>query len=93
MLNEIDYQLDYYDRIREKYRKTSSDDLSKIPTYFKVYFAIERKEMDMVNKFYYAIMDYINLDIEPCAFISKSNDWILIKPYLDKEKALNSGKI
>ena len=32
------------------------------------------------------IMDYLYLDLEPCNFIAKSNDWNLILSYLDEEK-------
>ena len=86
MLNKDDSQIKRYQNIREQYREYKDADVDLIPDYMRVYFAIERKEIDMLNKFYYAVMDYLYLDLEPNNFIAKSNDWNLILSYLDEEK-------
>lgn len=86
MLDNDDSQIKRYQSIREHYREYKNGDIDLIPDYMKVYFAIERKEIDMLNKFFYAVMDYLYLDLEPCAFIAKSKDWNLILEYLDEAK-------
>lgn len=86
MLNDADSQIKRYQNIRDHYRKYTDGDINLVPDYMKVYFAIERKEIDMLNKFFYAVMDYLYLDLEPCNFIAKSKNWALIQEYLDEEK-------
>lgn len=77
-------QRKFYDGIRNKFRKT--DEIDLLPKFMRIYFALENKALDDINRLYYAICDYLFLDIEPCKQIRNSKDWLLIEDYLDEEK-------
>lgn len=77
-------QRTYYDGIKEKFRLSSES--KYIPKYMKIFLEIEDKNKDYINRLYYAICDYLFLDIEPSKEILKSKEWVLLEDYLDKEK-------
>ena len=52
-------QKEYYDLIRKDYKKANNTE--KIPNFMKVYYEIERANSYEMNKFYYAVCNYIYL--------------------------------
>ena len=56
-------QKEYYDLIRKDYKKVNNTE--KIPNFMKVYYEIERANSYEMNKFYYAVCNYIYLGLIP----------------------------
>ena len=87
-------QKDFYNFIRQVYKK--KPDFGEIPDFMKVYYEIERVHNFEVNKFYYAVCNFVCLGLEPPKDIKESNDWKSIEPYCmaEREKdTLKYGKI
>lgn len=77
-------QKEYYDLIRKDYKKVNNTE--KIPNFMKVYYEIERANSYEMNKFYYAVCNYIFLGIVPKKEILSSNNWKSIEPYAIEER-------
>ena len=77
-------QRQFYDKLRESYRKSKNGGF--IPKYMRIYLELENKQFDDIDRLYYAICDYLYLDIEPGKEIRNSKGWLLIEDYLDEEK-------
>ena len=77
-------QKDFYNFIRQVYKK--KPDIGEIPDFMKVYYEIERVHNFEVNKFYYAVCNYVFLGLEPSRDIKESDDWESIEPYCIKER-------
>lgn len=74
----------FYDKLRNGYRNINN--VCEIPKFMRIYLELENKNIDDINRLYYAICDYLYLDIEPCKQIQNSKEWTLIEDYLDEEK-------
>ena len=81
-------QKDFYNFIRQVYKK--KPDIGEIPDFMKVYYEIERVHNFEVNKFYYAVCNYVFLGLEPSRDIKESDDWKSIEPYCIKERKNNT---
>ena len=77
-------QRKFYDRLRKLYRNSKRGDF--IPKYMRIYLELENKQLDDIDGLYYAICDYLYLDIEPSKAIRNSKEWLLVEDYLDEEK-------
>ena len=77
-------QKEYYDLIRKDYKKVNNTE--KIPNFMKVYYEIERANSYEMNKFYYAVCNYIYLGIMPKKEILGSENWDNIKTYAIEER-------
>ena len=77
-------QRQFYDRLRESYRKSKNGNF--IPKFMRIYLELEKRRLDEIDRLYYAICNYLYLDIEPGKSIRNSKDWILLEDYLDEEK-------
>ena len=77
-------QKEYYDLIRKDYKKANNTE--KIPNFMKVYYEIERANSYEMNKFYYAVCNYIYLGIMPKKEILGSENWENIKTYAIEER-------
>lgn len=77
-------QKEYYDLIRKDYKKVNNTE--KIPNFMKVYYEIERANSYEMNKFYYAVCNYIYLGIMPKKEILGSENWGNIKTYAIEER-------
>ena len=87
-------QKEYYDLIRKDYKKVNNTE--KIPNFMKVYYEIERANSYEMNKFYYAVCNYIFFGIEPSNEIKHSDNWKSIEPYAKsarKEDSLRYGEV
>lgn len=81
-------QKDFYNFIRQEYKKKT--DVKEVPEFMKVYYEIENASNYEINKFYYAVCNYIFLGISPRKEIKESTYWKDIEPYAisEREKVL-----
>ena len=56
-------QKEFYNYIRKEYK--NMEDADKIPNFMKVYYELDRASAYEMNKFYYAVCNYIFLGIVP----------------------------
>ena len=63
-------QRQFYDRIRESYRKSKNGNF--IPKFMRIYLELEKRRLDEIDRLYYAICNYLYLDIEPGKSIRNS---------------------
>ena len=77
-------QKEFYNYIRKEYK--NMEDADKIPNFMKVYYEIERANSYEMNKFYYAVCNYIYLGIMPKKEILGSENWENIKTYAIEER-------
>ena len=81
-------QKDFYNYIRQEYKKKK--DVTEVPEFMKVYYEIEYASNYEINKFYYAVCNYIFLGISPRKDVKD------IEPYAidERQKVLKeNGKI
>lgn len=76
-------QKEFYNYIRKEYK--NMEDADKIPNFMKVYYELDRASAYEMNKFYYAVCNYIFLGIVPKKEILSSNNWKSIEPYAIEE--------
>lgn len=77
-------QKDFYNFIRQEYKKKT--DVKEVPEFMKVYYEIENASNYEINKFYYAVCNYIFLGISPRKEIKESTYWKDIEPYAVAER-------
>lgn len=77
-------QKEFYNYIRKEYK--NMEDADKIPNFMKVYYELDRASAYEMNKFYYAVCNYIFLGIVPKKEILSSNNWKSIEPYVIEER-------
>lgn len=77
-------QKEFYNYIRKEYK--NMEDADKIPNFMKVYYELDRASAYEMNKFYYAICNYIFLGIVPKKEILSSNNWKSIESYAIEER-------
>lgn len=77
-------QKEFYNYIRKEYK--NMEDADKIPNFMKVYYELDRASAYEMNKFYYAVCNYIFLGIVPKKEILSSNNWKSIEPYAIEER-------
>ena len=75
---------EFYNYIRKEYK--NMEDADKIPNFMKVYYELDRASSYEMNKFYYAVCNYIFLGIVPKKEILSSNNWKSIEPYAIEER-------
>ncbi len=84
----------FYNYIRQEYKKKK--DVTEVPEFMKVYYEIEYASNYEINKFYYAVCNYIFLGISPRKDVKDSTNWKDIEPYAiaERQKVLKeNGKI
>ena len=77
-------QREFYNYIRTEYKK--KPEVGEIPEFMKVYYEIESASSYEMNKFYYAVCNYVFLGITPRKEIIESSNWKDILPYAKAER-------
>ena len=95
-IEAVDYKetKDFYNFIRQYYK--SKENIGEVPDFMKVYYEIDRAHSFEMNKFYYAVCNYIFFGIEPSNEIKHSDNWKSIEPYAKsarKEDSLRYGEV